>query len=199
MSNEVLTVPAKGEESNGQLLLNDGLGNPIRQELVEMVKLKKFTHSGAIITKEEELCREICMDLIRGLSGRIVARKWKVSRNTVVAIWQVMTDRGELEPLKKQVSALLGKGIVLGLENFVEALEIGAISPGQLPIPIAALIDKKELLDGNATARIDTGNVKELTVESVQDFWEKMKKANAQPVEPPAIDSASTVTPEKPQ
>lgn len=198
MNSQVL-VPEKGEEQDGQLLLSDEAGWPIRQDLVELVKEKRFAHTGKIVAKDEELCREVCMDLIRGLSTRLVAKKYRISRNTVGAIHAVMEKRGELEPLKKQVSALLGKAIVFGLENFIEALATNQISPGQLPIPIAALIDKKELIDGNATARIEGSNVQEISVEQVQDFWERMKKADAQPTEPSAIDAESTVSAPQPQ
>lgn len=122
---------------------------PLRPDLVVMVKAKSFIHNGKLVTKDEELCRGVCADLLLGASDRLIARKWRISRSSIIGIEAAMRERGELEPLKQAISGLLGDCIVLGLRNYKDALVANTINAGQLPIPMAALIDKKGQLDGN--------------------------------------------------
>src|SRR5688500_8186577 len=86
---------------------------PIRQDMVELVKDKSFVHTGKIVGKDEELCHAVCKDLVVQLSGRKIARKYRISRHTVLAIERVMRERGELEPLKKAVMSQLDDIIYL--------------------------------------------------------------------------------------
>jgi hypothetical protein len=149
---------------------------PIRQDLVELVKEKSFLHTGKIVGKDEELCRAVCKDLVVQLSGRKIAKKYSISRHTVLAIEKLMRERGELEPLKKQVMGQLDDIIYLGLERIKDALLADEISPGQLPIPMAALIDKKGQLEAGMVPGTDR-TVREVTEAEIVDEFARMKRA----------------------
>lgn len=168
---------------------------PMRPDLVAMVKEKRFLHTGKLLGDDEELCRSVCRDLQLGLSGRKVAKKYRISRNSVWGIEQVMRERGELEPLKKATIAQLDAIIFMGLERIQEGIAEDEISPGQLPIPIAALIDKKGQLEAGVVP--GTGlTVAEVTADQVAEAFRAMKRVTVSAVS----ESQSVVTvPERQQ
>lgn len=182
------TVVASTVVSEEQPYLFDEKCLPLRPELVALVKDKDFTHTGKIVGRDAELCRAVCRDLIAGLSGRKVAVKYKISRNTVLAIENVMRERGELEPLRKRVLIQLEDCIYLGLERIQEALATDQINAGQLPIPVMAMIDKKAQLEAGivpGTQRTE----KEITAESLRLELERIRQMKQ--VGAPVIDVGS--------
>lgn len=149
---------------------------PLRTDLVALVKDKSFVCTGKILGKDLELCRAVCRDLIAGLSGRKVARKYNISRNSILAIEHVLRERGELEPLTKTVISQLDNCIYLGLERIQEGIAEDQINAGQLPIPVAAMIDKRAQLAAGiipGTQRTE----KEITAESLRLEFEAMRQA----------------------
>src|SRR5438045_356283 len=110
--------PADG---SGQLFL-DGKMLPVRPELVAMVKAKEFHHTGKIASKDQQLCLAVVQALIMGVSGREIAKQFRISRHTVYAMEQVLREQGKLEPLKKATLGQLDKIIHLGLERLHDAL-----------------------------------------------------------------------------
>jgi hypothetical protein len=170
-----------------------------RTDLVEQVK-RGFNHTGKnLMGADEVLCREVMIDLIRGVSGRAIARKFKISRNSVGGIRRAMEERGLVEPLKKQISGLLGNIITMGLEDFQDALSTGELHPSQLPVPMGIFMTHKALVDGDPTVRVDSGKPQEISVESVQRYYEEMKKAQVVEVKTLASESESPVKKENTQ
>lgn len=149
---------------------------PERDGLVELVK-RGFLHTGKNLLGDEALCREIMISLIRNVSGRSIARTYKISRNSVCGIRRAMEERGLVEPLKKQISALLADNIVMGLEDFRDALATGELHPSQLPVPMGIFMTHKALIDGDPTVRVESGKPSELSVESVRAHFDAMKRA----------------------
>lgn len=149
---------------------------PVRQDLVLMVKEKAHEFTGKILGKDAELCRAICADLMTGLSGRKIAKKYRISRNSILGIERIMRERGELEPLKKAILQQLDDIIYIGLERIKEGIAEEEIHPGQLPIPISALIDKKGQLEAGLVPGTER-SVAEVTAEQVQAAFEAMKRA----------------------
>lgn len=125
------------------------------EALVAQAKEKRFIHTGAFVSRNEELCRAVCTDLLNGVGRRVIAKRYGISRNTVNAIREVMESRGELEPLKKEIARRLDRCVIYSLENLEEALSEGEIAAGSLPIATAVLLDKKAALEGAPTARIE--------------------------------------------
>lgn len=119
-----------------------------RPELVKLVRKKRPLHTAKIAGKDALLCRAICIDVMtRSLSLRQIALKYDVGRETVNGIMQLMEERGELRPLAQTISDGLGECIVLMMLSLREALLRGEFSPAQIPIAMAALVDKKAQLD----------------------------------------------------
>lgn len=173
---------------------------PERPDLVQMVKWGEHrAFTGEKISKDKELCRAICTDLILGLSGRAIARKYEVSRNTVVAIEHLMRNNGELESVKAHVLNQLSQVITVGLDEWLHALQTGKIPAGQIPIPVLAALDKKAQLEAGVV--LGTGRTeKELSVDDLESAWAKVKSAGAViAVDPQPIDSPSTGKPQEPQ
>lgn len=118
---------------------------PERPDLVQICRAEGRGHefTGQYLSRDVELCREVMKDLIMGLSGRAIARKHKISRNSISAIEHIMAERGELAPLRQRVMQELDEIIHMGLEAWKEALAEDKIAPSQIPIPVLAAIDKR--------------------------------------------------------
>lgn len=148
---------------------------PIRPDLVALVKDKEFRHTGAILSRDRALCLLVCEDLMLGvLSGRQIAKKFGISRSSILSIEKVMRERNELGPLKNKVMGLLDDCIYLGLENYRDALAAGTVAPAQIPIPMGILIDKKGQLEAGVVPGTER-TVREVTVAEVQRAWERLK------------------------
>jgi hypothetical protein len=148
-----------------------------RPELVELVRKKRPLHTAKTTSKDALLCRAICVDMmVKSLSIRQIALKYGVGRETVTAIAQLMEERGELRPLSQSISDGLGECIVLMMLSLREALLRGEVSPSQIPIPMAALIDKKAQLDAGLVP--GTNRTEAECVESQQAAaWRALKAA----------------------
>lgn len=149
-------------------------------EVVELAR-RGFDHTASkLMTKQEELCKEVMGLLLRGVSGRAIARQCRISRNSVLAIREVMEARGLVEPLKKQISRQFGNIITMGLEDYQEAIERGDLHPSQLPVPIGIFSQHKALIDGDPTVRVAQDRPPELSVEAVQKYFAGLKSAKTE-------------------
>lgn len=172
---------------------------PERPDLVQMVKRGVHRFTAERLSRDEELCRSVCADLLLGLSARAIARKWHISRSSVGSIEALMRANGEMDSIRMRTLDLLGKVTITGLEVWLHALENGLISPGQIPIPVLAALDKKAQLEAGVV--LGTGRTeKELSVDDLEAAWSKVKSAGAViDVESQPIDSPSTWKPAEPQ
>lgn len=163
---------------------------PVREDLVEQIKArsfcengkKKFTHSGKIVLRQmhedEELCEAICACILVGTHTKLIARKFNISPKSIARIREAMQDRGELAPVRLRVMRKLDQFIELGLEEMVDGVLSGKIPPGQLPIPVMCAIDKKGLLEAQATPG---AAVKEdgISPEAIKRAWEALERQRA--------------------
>ena|SRR2546430_39377 len=122
--------------------------------------------------------RVLCDNLLSGVSRRVIAERYNISRNTVNAIRQVMDSRRELEPLKKEIARRLDRCVIYSLENLEQALADGEISAGQLPIAAATLMDKKGTLEGQPTARIEHVSTRKVTPEFLNAKLDSLTSPN---------------------
>lgn len=177
----------KEAEEATPLLLPPGV-MPERPDLVAMVRKGEHKFTGERVTRDMELCRNIVQDMLLGLSGRAVARKWRVSRGSLCQIERILRERGELQQIKDHLIAELDDIASIGLERWKEALINGEIHPGQIPIPVLAALDKRAQLAVGAV--VGTGRTeRELSAEDdLADAWRRLKSAHAQG---PVIDVAS--------
>lgn len=118
-----------------------------------------------------------------GMSERSVAETFHVSRNTVAALMQEAERLGKLEPVKARLGRRLGLILDLATDEIVERLRTGHIPDNVLPILLGVVFDKKSLLDGDPTIRIEERIEVALTPEDMRSMLERMKRA-----EPAVID-----------
>jgi hypothetical protein len=154
VGNQEQSLQAFKREENRQLAL--------LPEFPELVKLaegwepgKYAKPSGKILSQDEELCEEVCRRVLMGDSDRRIARDLQISRNSIKAVESVMAASGKLEPLKQRLLKDLGEVAVLSLSRYKEALEDDLVSPQFLMVGAAIAIDKKELLAGGVTSRVE--------------------------------------------
>lgn len=147
---------------------------------------RKYLHTGKTASRNEELCEAIVTAYASGLvSIRSLAKRLHVGRETIKVIVGMAERAGKLGPLKERIAGKMGRGIELGMELLLERLESGDVPSNVLPIVVGVLVDKKALLDGEATVRVETV-AKGITADQVRAEWEAMRRA---------IECESTVCP----
>lgn len=152
---------------------------------------KVFLHSGKITCKDEERAAAIAERFLQCGLILPVARFFHVSPNTVRAVVQVMEESGKLDDLKQRLSTKLGLLAEVSVERAAEMISANQVPANVLPIMLGVAIDKKELLDGNATSRVAHEFTRPLGVEDVAAYL-RSRGLNAKP-----IDVQSTVSCEK--
>lgn len=153
---------------------------------------KVFAHTGKVACKDEERAEAIIQHYLATGSLRATARQFHVSPHTVSAMVAVYSEAGKLDALKQRVSAKLGVVIELATDNLVEKLQDGTVPANVLPIVLGVAVEKKALLDGEATSRSESVRVEPVRLGDLAAYLRKHG------VEAPAIDVQSTVEPQKP-
>jgi len=154
---------------------------------------KRFLHSGKITCKNEEFASLIVSTYLASGSLRRTARRLSVSPNTVKGVLAEFEKAGKLDALKQRLSEKLGIGVELATDLLNEKLEEGSVPANVLPIVIGVLTEKKELLDGNATQRVESTRAEPLDATAVLEYLKRKQIAA------PAIDVQSTVLRAEPQ
>ena len=127
--------------------------------LVEVAGKPRGQFSGGIIERQAELVDVILERFASGASQREIARVFSVSTNTVAGIVSRATASGRIEAYKTRVSAKLAGAIEGGIEFWTDALRAGTLNPAQIPLAVGIFSDKKALLDGEATSRVEVRQV----------------------------------------
>lgn len=132
------------------------------------------TFSGKIVERDQQLVAAVLGAHAAGIGKKRIGEAFKISPNTVRGIVDRARLAGKIDPYKRRVSDQLGRAIESGMEQWIEAAEAGNIRADQIPVAVGIFSDKKALIDGEATSRV------ERTVgPSMDDVLEKMKRAKA--------------------
>jgi hypothetical protein len=184
MSTESSTESLTVVEHPTQAVFFDESDLPIRRDIVRFAESYDASHyTGKILTKDEEFCAKVCELVLIGVSDRGIARRMRIARRSIKAIVGVFESRGKLAPLKKRLSEKMGDLIELGLDVLCEKLERGEVPANVLPIVIGVLSDKKALIDGDPTARLDVEITHEVTPAAARDYLALLKRAKAEAIE----------------
>ena len=155
-----------------------------------MAAAKECAHTGKIVGKDGERAQAILTHYLQTGSLRATAKHLACSPNTVLSVLNQFEAAGKLDALKQRLSHKLGLVLELGADDLVERLQSGKFKPS--PIDLAVLVDKKLLLDGDATQITEQRVQVDVNVNDVTAYLaSKGMKA-------PAIDVESTVSPQKP-
>jgi transposase len=96
--------------------------------------------------------------LSEGLSMRQVSRALRCSINTVSTVWDRERGGADVETHKTNTVKRLRRLQVLTAERLQEVIEDGDISGRDLVVALGVITDKIELLEGRATARVDSSD-----------------------------------------
>jgi len=177
------------EEQQPPLFSADAL--PTVPALIEGAK--QFVHSGKVTCKDEERAAAIAQAYLEVGQILPVAKRFQVSPHTVHAVIRVLEAAGKLDDIKQRVSRNLGLLAEVSSERAIEMVAEGKCPANVLPINVGVALDKKALLDGDPTQRIEATVAAPLGVQDVVSYL--LSKG----LTPPAIDVESTVQPTKPE
>lgn len=186
-------LPAEKQEE-----LFDAAALPLGHELLkleERARNPEFT--GERVAKDRERYEGIVRALAEGLGTRAIARAFRVSPHVVSAIRSREAQLVATE--KKEVSRKMGDFVRMGVERLVE--EIDTIPIGQLSVSVGIIADKKALLDGDPTMRVESGLSRSaVTVEELRRVLAEVReRQKAVVVDAPLLDSGSSTGEEHPQ
>ena len=158
----------------------------VESGLVEVAGKPRGQFSGALIERQAELVDVILERFAAGSSQREIARVFGISTNTVAGVVARATAAGRIEAYKTRVSAKLAGAIEGGIEVWTDALRAGLLNPAQIPLAVGIFSDKKALLDGEPTSRVEVRQAEP----SAQDIAAALRALPEIQVE--VVDSNST-------
>ena len=120
-------------------------------EFEKVEALGEFT-GERLVARRPETYRAIVRMLAEGLSGSSIARACQVSRNTVAAVRE--REGYSIEQSKKELLATIRRGSQIAAERVVELLP-HIQNAKDAAITLAVLVDKAQLLSGEATSRVE--------------------------------------------
>jgi hypothetical protein len=125
------------------------------RHLVEIAARDQSRFTGTTTEKNRELVDSVLAACAAGVPRVHVARLAGISNHTVAGIIERAERSGEIAPWKERMSRQLARATEGLAASLVEAAENKSIPAGQQPIALAVLVDKKLLLDGEATSRVE--------------------------------------------
>ena len=105
-----------------------------------------------LLARRPETYRAIVRMLAEGLSGSSIARACQVSRNTVAAVRE--REGFSIEQQKKELLTTIRRGSQVAAERVVELIP-HIQNAKDAAITLAVLVDKAQLLAGEATSRVE--------------------------------------------
>lgn len=171
------------EETQPPLFLDSQL--PSLPQLTEAAKC--YVHTGKITCKNEQRAADIATAFLETGQYLTVAKRFGISPNTVHAVVEVLERAGKLDDLKQRLSRKLGILAEVSAERAIQMVNDGKCPANVLPINVGVAIEKKALIDGEATQRVETVRSQPLDASDVLAYL----RAKAIPA--PAIDVQSTV------
>lgn len=120
----------------------------VPEEQVERLEAKGEFTGERLHARDPDRYRAIVAALAEGIGIRAIARAYRVSVNTVRAIR--FRESGPIDTDKKEISTRLRQFARMASDRLVE--EIDEIPIDKLPLATAIVIDKVQLLDGEATS-----------------------------------------------
>ena len=145
-------------------------------------------HTGKTTCKDEELCEQMLSYYLSTGSLRAAAKRFQMSAHTISAVMQIYEASGKMAALKQRLSTKLGVSIELATDLLNEKLLDGSVQANVLPIVIGVGVEKKALLDGEATSRVEAAPAAPAQLDDLVSYLK------SQGVAAPAIDVASTVS-----
>lgn len=152
---------------------------------------KEFAHTGKIVTKDHARCELVLTHYLQSGSLRATASHLGCSPKSIHRILEAFAASGKLAALKERLSHRLGLILELSADDMADKAERGTLKLS--PIDYAVLLDKKLLLDGEATSIAIERVQVDVRIEDVLGYLQ------SKGIAAPAIDVESTVSPPQPK
>lgn len=153
-------------------------------DLVSVDKLSAAKRYTAASLERNRAKRDAILGALAEGHGLLrIARAFGVSHHLVSALRDSRPDLVAIE--KEQLSRTIGRVLRVCIERFEDGVLDGKVHPGQLPVAFGILSDKKALLDGDPTARVESVVKHEVSLELVAGYLKKRG------IELPVIDVES--------
>lgn len=181
-----------GKQNPAAPFLFDESQLPLREDLVQLVRTEAYRHTGARLLDNEAKALRLVELLLGSWGLKRISEEMHVSVHSVRAAREALVAQGKLAPYKSRVVAKIEDIIELGLDKYHEGLLNGEVSPGQIPVGVGILSDKRALALGEPTAISVSAaaqlDAKALSVEALNDWVDNL--ASARPVDAPSTGLA---------
>lgn len=177
-----------GKQNPAAPFLFDESQLPLREDLVQLVRTEAYRHTGARLLDNEAKALRLVELLLGNWGLKRISEEMRVSVHSVRAAREALVAQGKLAPYKSRVVAKIEDIIELGLDKYHEGLLNGEVSPGQIPVGVGILSDKRALALGEPTAISVSAaaqlDAKALSVEALNAWVDNL--ASARPVDAPS-------------
>lgn len=130
--------------------------------------------TGKALLKDWERCGRVADALLLDVPQRQIARQEGMGRHSIRKVMEVLEERGLLAPQKKRMSRRLGHIAEAIGEDLMEMAEAGTLPAQVKPIAMAIALDKKALLDGEASQVIEVRRVG-VSIEALEAEYERLR------------------------
>ena len=125
------------------------------RHLVELAAPDAARFTGTTTEKDRQRVEAVLAAVVAGVPREHIARLANISTHTIAGIVERAERSGEIAGWKERMSRLLARATETMAANLVEAVERKQIAPAALPVALGIATDKKLLLDGEATSRVE--------------------------------------------
>ena len=132
----------------------------VERHLVELAGPDRARFTGTTVAKDGELVDAVLAAVVQGVPRETIARLARISPTSIASIVDRAEKSGTIGGWKERMSRILARATETAAAGLVDDLEKGKLPAGQKPIAIGILVDKKLLLDGEATSRIEVERVR---------------------------------------
>lgn len=148
------------------------------QHLVQLAGRDRERFTGSTVAKDGELVDAVLAAVVQGVPRETIARLARISPSSIAAIVERAEKSGQIGGWKERMSRILARATETAAAGLVDDIERGKLPAGQKPVAIGILVDKKLLLDGEATSRVEH-------VERVrpEDIIAQLKRVKVQEIE----------------
>jgi len=125
------------------------------QHLVELAGRDQERFTGTTTEKDGELVQAVLAAVVQGVPRETIARLARISPSTIAALVERAEKSGQIGGWKERMSRILSRATETAAAALVDDIEKGKLPAAQKPVAIGILVDKKLLLDGEATSRVE--------------------------------------------
>ncbi|MBM3729121.1 MAG: hypothetical protein FJW40_27320 [Acidobacteria bacterium] len=149
------------------------------RHLVELAEPDAARFTGSTVEKDRQRVDAVLSAVVAGVPREHIAALAKISTHTIAGIVDRAERSGEIAGWKERMSRLLARATETMAATLVEAVEQKKLAPAALPVSLGIAVDKKLLLDGEATSRVE--HVERVRPEDITALIKRAKVVDIEP------------------